>query len=665
MFFGGMTREIFVVIKKRKPLHVPLPKTRDPLVNTPLTSVGRDENGNELFWISSVSPLWGAMGLVVDEWGECRKYKFRAEHKCFYNIIRDADVANVLWLAGSLNYWVRLDMQTGQWDEYATGVAHTRTTAGARYDAATGKILNMGKPYIGQVGCCKAVAAVFSTRERKTVQVHELPFAEGLFAHFSFPNGNGQHTIIYQWPGERLIHWDPVAETIEHTLLPDGPNTGLTHRMVSDEKGRWYFPERGWYDPRTRQFSKPALPPEHEMTWFGRHGSKIYGNDNGRICAWDQGTGKVNPVVTIPDGGAWGVNLTESGKLVAVSLFGIFYRYDAATGALEASRVLPTDEHGINEALCWIDRDRVIGAPYISAQFWTLNLRTKQGENHGRAQTVGGQICHLKKVRGKIYMAAYVTGELMEYDPDRPTNFPFNPRIVADAPGGVRPLALVADAARVFYTCNKGVELGSVLTRYETQTGRVEYVQDALPSQTIQSLYYDKRSRSLIGGTTPHADGKSRMTKSDRCLFARIDANELTVKESAPAPAGVELASVIGELDAKRWLCCVTLSQPGLPRRWTVLERDNFGSVEQAACREFPAQWHDVFLYTGKPGKFLLNIEDRLEVWDMKKEVSLGTVFRRYDNANIDGYHVFIEGNTLFVMRSRELVVVENCFKGL
>lgn len=224
-------------------------------------------------------------------------------------------------------------------------------------------------------------------------------------------------------------------------------------------------------------------------------------------------------------------------------------------------------------------------------------------------------------------------------------------------------MSMVTDASRVFYTCNKGLELGSVLTRYDTKTGRVEYVHDSLPFQMIQSLYYDKRSRSVLVGTTPHSDGKGRVTESDRCFFARIDADDLTVKESAPAPAGVELASVLGELDAKRWLCCATLSQPGLPRRLAVLERENFGSVEHAPLCEFPADWHDIFLYAGEPGKFLLNIEDRLEVWDMKKQVSLGTVFRPYDNARIDGYHVFIEGNDLFVMRSRELVVVEDCFK--
>lgn len=649
-------------MRLKKPLKVPLPKTRDPLVNTPLTPVGRDAKGNELFWISSVSQLWGAMGLVVDEWGNCRKYSFRSEHKCFYSAIRDADQPNVLWLAGSLDYWVRLDLKTGKWNEYATGLPRTRITSGARYDAKTGKILNVGKPYIGRAGYSKPVATVFSTRERKLVKSIELPFDEGIFTWASFPDGDGRHTLLLEWPGLRLLHWDPATDEIEHTLLPAGPNPELTHRLVSDNNGRWYFPERGWYNPRTRQFEKPVQPPEHEMVWFGRHGDTVYGGD---VSAWDLRTGKVTRQLTIPDGTPLGVNLTTTGKLVAVSMFGIFYRYDLATGALEATRVLPTDEHGVNEALCRIDKDRVIGAPYISAQFWTLNLRTKKGENHGRGQTVGGQICHLKNVRGKIYMAAYVTGELMEYDPDRPTNFPFNPRIVADAPGGVRPNSLTTDGARVFYTCNKGPELGSVFTRYDTKTGRVEYRQDLLPAQALQGLFYDKRSRSVVCGSTPHADGKSRVTKSDRCIFARIDADDLTVKESAPAPAGVEEAVVIGELDSKRWLCRVTLSQKGLPRRLTVLERDNFGSVEHAPLQEFPAKWHDVFLYTGKPGKFLLNIEDRLEAWDMRRQVSLGTVFRRYDNANIDGYHVFIEGNDLFVMRSRKVEVVENAFKGM
>ena len=54
----------------------PIPKTRDPFVNTPLLPVGPDKRGRERFWISSCNMNSGCLAALVNEDGEQRIYRF-------------------------------------------------------------------------------------------------------------------------------------------------------------------------------------------------------------------------------------------------------------------------------------------------------------------------------------------------------------------------------------------------------------------------------------------------------------------------------------------------------------------------------------------------------------------------------------------------------------
>ena len=644
---------------KGKPRTVPLPKTREPFVNIPLKPLGFDQQGNEQFWTSSVNQLFGSKHLVVNEWGACRIYPTNLRHKVLYSCGHDGDT---LWLCGALNYIVSLNLKTGKVEEFPTGVKHGRVFPGGAFDPATGKFF---------VQCETGV--VFDTRAKKVVKVIANCCRDGV-SRFSFPNGDGTYSMVSQIPGEEIVHWDPATDKTERINLQDDPvftqdgREKLTCRLVSDASGRWYFPRHGWFNPRTRQFEAGPKPSE-EMTWFARRDNLIYGArcrsdglGDSAIHVWNLNTGSLRYLLQIPDGDVFGINLTESGKIIAVNVFGYFYRFDAATGALELSKPLPVDEHGVNDAFCRIDRDRVLGAPYIASQFWELNLRTKKGFNCGRAHSGWGEICHALTLNGKVYLTAYTSGELLEYNPSQPPHFPMNPRVVADPPLGMRPVAITHDGRNVFYSCSNDYgRLGSVVTRYDTKTGRAIYAQNPVTDQQIQSLVYAQGS--LLCGTTPHGDCNSALGAPEFSCIARLDAKDLTLQEQVAVEDSND-TRILGALDGRRWVCLIRLKQPGAPSRIVILDRRDLAGFTTAERKELPLGFNRID-YTGKPGKFILNIEDRLEVWDLKRGVSLGYIFRPFDTANIDGYHIFVDTDTVFVMRSRELIVLEGCLKGI
>ena len=60
----------------RKGIRIPVPRTRDPFVNTPLRSVGPGADGVERFWISTWNSTSGCLAALVTEDGRHRIYRF-------------------------------------------------------------------------------------------------------------------------------------------------------------------------------------------------------------------------------------------------------------------------------------------------------------------------------------------------------------------------------------------------------------------------------------------------------------------------------------------------------------------------------------------------------------------------------------------------------------
>lgn len=646
----------------------PIPLVPDPIINTPLMSMGIDGKGNERFWISSYNLITNCRGYVVDEWGNCRTYSFPQGHDGLYSAIYDGQ--DTMWLCGRLDQIVCLNLRTRKVQCYPTGVGKARVFSGMIFDPATGKILAESTPYFGHKDIESAVAISFDTRARQVVKVHKIPIEEGV-SRVSFSNGDGTYSMYIQIKGESLIRWDPRTETMEHRLLSTEPvwsQDGAEKkkcRLACDEEGRWYFPDYGWYDPIKRTFDKQRPRPVKEMAWFARRGQKFYGAlneaDDIGIYVWDIPSGRLDFLLKISDCDVFNVNLTQTNHLIAINAFGVFSRFNIEDGALEMTKRIPSAGTGHILALRRSEQNTLVGAPYISARFWEIDLKTGKGNDCGRAHRNWGQVAAMTSLNGKVYMAAYPSGELMEYDPSSVARYPENPRAVADPPRGMRPMGMVNDGRNIYYSCNLdyGV-LGSVLTKYDTKTGRAIYAQP-IKDQQLGALWYDRRSNSILAGTCYHADSMSCTPTSDMCYIAQIDAHTLDLIRMTPGPKGATRMTIFGPLTADSWLCGWHETISGPVSKRLILQRDKFAEFAQGPQYDQKA----FCVYAGKPGRFIINTDGALDLWDMRKNKKIATLYTPFDPSRYDGYYYMVQDESIYIVRSRDVLVLRNLLRGL
>ncbi len=638
-----------------KPRSAPIPPARDPFVNTPLLRLTPDDQGRDRFWISSYNNAVGTLGVCVNEMGEARVYPFNLpRHPGFYSAVQTEP--DTLWLCGDLAKVVRLDLKTGLYESFETGAPTALVFPGMAYDAPTGKLFAVAFPPP------KTIAFSFDIRARQGVKVTELPTIDH-YMRSSYAHRDGTHSFVLQCPGLTLARWNPKAETV--TLAPVlkelGPQDGdLLYRLVAGDDGRLYMPGQGWYDPGSGHVVPGLRPQDDRVAWFDRDDTHAYGQKIGsaQFRRWNLKTGDDSEVGDFPGLGLsfMCARLTRSGKLVGVSRDGMFSRLDARTGALELSRRLPTDSVQLADCVIRIDRDRVLGTPFITQRFWETNLRTRKGFDCGVAAPGGGQITLAWKLGGRIYLAAYTGAELMEYDPSEHPHFPGNPRVVARPPTGMRPVAEADDGRRLFYACSHHYgHLGSVVTRYDTKTGLAFYKDNPLPDQQITGLCYEKSSDSLLCGTTFQADCSSAPPKTDRTVLARLDAGTLEVRQQCPGPAGAERVQLIGPMGRNRWMgVCVGQFAGVWGTRWFVFDATAFRTPGPEDLRTLEG-WGGKIRYAGRPGMFVLRKYPRFELWDMRKPARVKGLA---DSPHLGRFSV--QGRDLLVWSARDVFVLEN-----
>jgi len=646
-----------------------VPAGRDPFVNTPLLALGNGPDGEERFWISSYNSNVGCLGVMVTESGKERIYRFASFHRGFYGAAQED--ADTLWLCGDLSCVVRLSLSTGNYETYETGAPPALVFQGLRFDPATRKLF--AATYVRGV---KTIGFSFDCEARKAVRIHE-PDCPANYTRGSFPNGDGTYSLLVAIPDLVLLHWNPCQETVQSITLgkaadltgdKDNLLYGSLQKLISDDSGKTYIPHLGWYDGVLHEFSKEGPRPSREAVWFGRRDNLVWGltsedsNDSSRktLIRWNTATDRVECLCTISDTGHANACLTKKGKIVIVTMYGEFLRIDGATGALELAKRLPTDSIARVDCLVRIDRDRLLGTPFITQRFWEIDLKKGSGYDCGRAAPGSGQIVKVWEVSGLIYMAAYTGGELLEYDPDMHPHFPENPRVVADPPGGMRPVAATHDATSLYYSCSlKYGRTGSVLTKYNTQTREAVY-QEPMASQMICSLHFDAETSLLIAGTTMHADCQSGDPDALRCYLALLDTNDLSLVEKAVGPEGAEMIVVVGSLGKGDYLCSVSQKRGDeVVKRWFATSVKHLNVPDFSAMKSFPEHMEDL-LWAGKPGLFVLRVETRYELWDMRQEKILRTLFDRRDEA-VYGWHV--QDDTLYLITPREIIVLEDCLK--
>lgn len=637
---------------KGRPRLAPIPKSRDPFINAPLISVGPGPDGVARYWISTWNAHSGCLAALVTRDGRHRLYRFPPALPGFYSAVIEGP--DTLWLCGFLSHIVRLSLATGSYETFETGAPRDLVFQGMRLDPVTGKL------FVSTIGN----ALSFDTRTRRTVKLHAA-CTTLRYSRFSFPNGDGSYSFVIQCPDEGILRWDPRDETTETLVIRKHMDTeqiagGTSYRLIEVE-GRWYIPNAGWYDPARRVVDPAGPRPAREATWFGRRDHLAYGWNiesgwDSSIVTWDLRSGVVAPVCVMPEAGM-SVALDPDDALVAVTLYGDFLRCHARTGALEVARRLPADSIGHVDCLRRIDRDRVLGTPFITQRFWEADLRTRRGRDCGRATSGVGEVLQTWSLRGRIYMASYTRGELVEYDPRAPARYPENPRVVARPHDAMRPVAATDDGRRLFYACSAPYgRLGSTVVRYDTATGESRCAVNPLPDQQIHSLWYDRAGRALLAGSTNAADCNSCPPSSDRCYFARLDPETLAVRDTFEAPPGASGCQILGPMGSGRWLCRVVgkTAAGAWFARFFVVARDAFRLPPPEADLTIPDCY--AILYAGRPGLFVLLRDAGVELWDVRARACRRRLYR-----DPKLYRMWVQDASVLFVNDRSIGVLDDC----
>ena len=642
---------------RRRVRRVAIPPCRDPFINNLLMPIGQEPGAPERFWISTWNSVEGCTGALVDETGAHRLYHFREPlHGGFYSVV--AEDLDTLWLWGSLTEVTRLSLRTGRYESFPTGGPYGLVFHGMAYDPASGKLLAAANTYTG----AGPTAVSFDTRRRETARVYEHVAADS-YLHGHFPHGDGTYTIITEVPGTSLLHWDPEAEEIAVTRLRDNVDlhaemaSGSFYRLVQDEEGRVYFPGRGWYDPLERRFVKGRRRPHREMTWFARHGGAIvgvaYANGDTTVGLWDPASGEVREVARCTDSGLINTHVTASGKLVCVSTYGEFTRRDLLTGRLEVSRLLPATAIQHTDCLRLIDRDRLLGTPFITQRFWEANLKTGKGCDCGRAAPGGGEILQTWRIGGRIYMAEYGGGRLVEYDPQVHPHFPENPRVVANPPHTNRPIAAADDGRCLYYSCSAPYgQLGSTVTRYDTVTGGNASAVNPIPDQRIVSLAHDRKGKRLLAATHFDSDCQSCPATSDKCYLAALDAETLSVQAQFEAPPGTASVHILGQVRRDKWLCRLHGSFETGSDLLLEIGGAPLALAPLAQAWPVPEGWGAICATT-TAGQFVVQAGKRIELWDLRRHELLEVLSRRGE-----GRRLLMDEDTIFLLGDKDVLIL-------
>ena len=638
----------------------PIPSTRDPFVNTPLIPAGFDpETGEERFWISTWNDNAGCLGALVTPSGKHRIYRFRRGDRgiigCggYSACLTDNDT---IWMISDLQAFCRLTLSTGEYTYFDTGAESGLVFAGMQYDPATKKLLAFAFAYPRLQGVS------FDTACCRTAKLYDN-FTNSTCLQGGFTNGDGTYTVNLTGNGPaQFYRWDPQKETLSQWKA-SGCEDRECFKTVTDTAGRVYIPHNGWLDGDT--FCQDMLPKQ-EMQWFGRQGNTVYGTkstpDGLDIYAWDLPAGTVKKLCSAPDGGS--CVLTQNGEILDVTLYGDILKF-ASDGTLLLRKQIEANAPGRVDCLIRVDKKTILGTPFITQRFWLMDTQTGITQDIGRAAPSTGEVLKTWNIGGKIYMASYASGYLTEYDPDKGGLFPENPRVITQAPGGMRPVADAQRESTLYFACTHHYgTLGCTLTKYDAQTEQAVHLDDPIPDQHIISLAFDQSQTRLFAGTTFHSDCDVTTPRSDTCYIAELSPDTLEVLQMIPAPKSCAYANVIGCLDADRLLLTFS-SKEGPATLWQYhLHSGTYSPLDisldrfNAGAPRFIGQ--SQIYPCGVPGLFVIKGTDKVllcRLSDGKPDI-LREIF-----TDPDIYAIFIDRRDVYGVTTQSIYIAENALE--
>jgi len=607
-----------------------LPDTREPFVNTYLHAAGVDEaTGEERFWISSYNCVTGTLGVLVTKSGKCKYFRYEGI-ECFYAAAYAGD--NKMWLCGWTDKLHCLDLNTGAFDTYETGIDSFLTFSGMCYDPATKTIF--GGTFFPKT--MRFIAYCFDTVSKKTIKKFDEKYVDrGSYFYTVYPKDDGTYYLLTRIPHTAFLHWDPANLTltgldgvIRHEK---GDNRGNAGRIM--EEGRIYVRGKGWFDPTDGSYAE-RRKPEREAAWFGAYGDYYYGTNSAHlggseILAWDTRDGTVATIAELPDCMALHLNITADGMIICVNKYGFLYIVDPVSKTIVNSQKLKAESVNWIDCVLKIDEDRVLVTPFITQRFCEINLKTGVSEDLGRATGGGGEVLVAERIGEKIYMASYTEGELVEYDPGERAYFPENPRTVVLPPAGTqRPVGHCIRNGALIYSCSKKYgTLGAVMVKYDPSAGSTIFADDPIGKFIVHSLFYDDGTDTVVSGSEINTEGKSIDPSEKNAVLAIYDPDTLACLHKIEPPVPGHATFILGKLAAGAYL--FTVHGDNVPDGYGVLDIKT-----RAATMETPK--YAAFLdklpkftdkpdkkpelhYTGETGKFIILHGDGVDLWDLHK----------------------------------------------
>jgi len=580
--------------------NIPIPLTKEPYVNTCLYHAGYEKDtGLERYWISSWNSNVGSTGLLINENGIERTFRFKRDGSSglakfgFYSACYAGN--DIMWLCGDLAQVFRLDLSTGDIQGYLTGAPSYLVFAGMVYDEPTGKL------FFSAYAPPVEMSVSFDTRKLETVKIYKGPMP-GTTCRGSISNGDGTYTVAYLENGVNTSHygvWDPVKETFEEVL---STQNGLAlNGLYVDGK---VYCATCWYDPITRTFSKENIceTPAH---FFGRRGNIAYGavsyGEDTQIISWDMTGSKYKILATVKFSGGTLMQLTRDDKIAGATYYGDFFKFDLEGNKL-MERELDGRSIGSLDCLMLTDGDLLIGTPFITQRFWIYDLNTGVGYDAGRAADGGGEVLQTAEIGGKIYMSSYTKGRLVEFDPKKPANFPENPRIVAAPQNSMRPVCSTNDGESFYYISNHPYGFsGSEATKYNTRTGETVTLDSPVDGLSMRTLFYNKKHNVLISGSTVETDCYVAKETADICCLAALNVSDLHPVAIFDCEKGVRSVSILGPIDDDRYIALLN----GSRERPVIVDVSNAydGNLDISHVSEIaPEGW---MLYSGREGYFV------------------------------------------------------------
>jgi dienelactone hydrolase len=250
-----------------------------------------------------------------------------------------------------------------------------------------------------------------------------------------------------------------------------------------------------------------------QANWLGEETGYLGQHDNKRICA-----------------------ITDAGTALS---------WDSETGKTDSMQINNPGQMDVHAMCVVAERNLIIGAPFINARFWTIDLTTGQGTDQGRAMPGAGQINQIvwDAGRHRALLSAYVAAAVTEYDPAEPAHWPKNPRVIASASHEqqMRPRALLFDRRHVWMATSPTYgKLGGALSRIDPETDEIKIWRNIVPDQTINSLALDLKRRRIYLSSEIYADMNSAPPTQSTAQVVAFDMDKLEVtkrlivRENAP-----------------------------------------------------------------------------------------------------------------------------------